>query len=71
MWEPGQPTPKPIQLPCGARATFDRYSGISYRCLDCFSVVGSMGMPRDCADLFEQYGAVEVERPAMRIDWAD
>ena len=44
---------KPIELACGATAVFDHESGISYRCTRCFAVVGSIGMPRDCAELME------------------
>jgi hypothetical protein len=46
-----EPAPAPITLPCGAKAIFDRRSGISYVCLDCLMVVGSIGMPSACADL--------------------
>ena len=54
MWEPGQPVPPPINLPCGGRAVFDRESGISHRCTSCFAVVGSVGMPRQCAQLWKE-----------------
>lgn len=50
MSEPGQPTPPAFDLPCGGRAVFDRSSGISHRCSDCFAVVGSMGMPNQCRE---------------------
>lgn len=40
-----------IKLACGAEAVFDEGSGIGYRCTTCFAVVGSIGMPRTCAEL--------------------
>ncbi len=61
MWEPGQPVPRPLSLPCGSTAVFDRESGISHRCTSCFAVVGSMGMPRDCAALLKEHGCKEKE----------
>lgn len=54
MIEPGQPTPPAFDLPCGGRAVFDRSSGISHRCSDCFAVVGSMGMPNQCRELLDR-----------------
>jgi len=44
---------KPITLLCGAVASFDTASGISYRCNTCLAVVGSMGMPRSCKELYD------------------
>jgi hypothetical protein len=40
----------PLYLPCGAEASFDYSSGISYRCEACGAVVGSVGQPRDCSE---------------------
>lgn len=40
----------PIYMPCGGRAVFDESSGISYRCEDCWAVVGSIGQPQHCKD---------------------
>lgn len=40
----------PIHLPCGSRAVFDESSGISYRCENCWAVVGSIGQPQYCKD---------------------
>ena len=37
-----------IFLPCGSRAHFD--GDFSYRCEDCFSVVGSVGQPDRCQE---------------------
>ena len=42
-----------IELLCGATASFDHSSGISYRCNTCLAVVGSMGMPRECKKLYD------------------
>ena len=50
----------PIKLPCGSTAYFDRESGISYRCDYCMAVVGSIGMPRECAEQFKMEEMLEV-----------
>ena len=42
-----------IELLCGNMASFDHSSGISYRCNTCFAVVGSIGMPRECKELYD------------------
>ena len=47
--------PNRIALACGATACFDHESGISYRCMDCFAVVGSIGMPQRCKDKEQKY----------------
>ena len=44
-----------MNLPCGGAAHFDDESGISYRCLNCLAVVGSIGMPKHCKDITEQW----------------
>lgn len=44
---------KPITLLCGATASFDKGSGCSYRCNDCFATVGSIGMPTECKELYD------------------
>ena len=44
-----------MKLPCGGTAYFDQESGISYRCIDCFAVVGSIGMPQRCKDEAQKY----------------
>lgn len=46
----GSPTPLYQYLPCGNRATFDHDSGMSYRCDQCWAVVGSIGQPQPCKD---------------------
>lgn len=43
---------KDITLPCGATASFDYGSGISYRCNHCFATAGSIGMPQRCKDAY-------------------
>jgi hypothetical protein len=44
--------PDKIEAPCGNIAYFDNSStSCAYRCLSCFAVIGSMGMPRECAQL--------------------
>lgn len=44
-----------MQLPCSGVAYFDEESGISYRCMHCFAVVGSVGMPKHCKDEIQKW----------------
>jgi hypothetical protein len=44
-----------MYLPCGGVAEFDESSGISYRCLDCMAVVGSVGQPQSCQEEARKY----------------
>jgi hypothetical protein len=57
-----------MYLPCGGKAQFDESSGISYRCDTCMTVVGSIGMPRECKDEMDLYDKV---LPALgsRVKW--
>ena len=48
-----------IFLPCGTVAMFDHDSGMSYRCTECFAVVGSIGQPRRCQDKAEKWENVQ------------
>lgn len=48
-----------MHLPCGGVAKFDHSSGISYRCLDCMAVVGSVGMPRACQSEIAKYDVLK------------
>jgi hypothetical protein len=48
-----------MPLLCGATAYFDEGSGISYRCETCMAVVGSIGMPRACKELYDMEDVVE------------
>lgn len=41
-------------LPCGGTPYFDSESGMSYRCSSCFAVVGSIGMPLHCKQLYQE-----------------
>jgi hypothetical protein len=50
----------PMRLPCGGTAYFDESSGISYRCIDCMAVVGSMGMPSECKTEAEKWRVMEL-----------
>lgn len=50
---------RPITLLCGSMASFDHASGISYRCETCFATVGSIGMPRQCKELYEMQEVVD------------
>ncbi len=52
-------TAKYILAPCGNLASFDEDSGMSYRCNRCFAVVGSMGMPKECKELYEMEQVVD------------
>jgi hypothetical protein len=44
----GSLVPVVITAPCGNLAAFDHKAGHSYRCLTCFCVIGSVGMPEQC-----------------------
>lgn len=50
---------QPLILPCGGRAYFDFDSGISYRCRNCYAVVGSIGQPPACVEAAEKYRVLE------------
>lgn len=53
--EPGVFTAfKPMYLPCGGTAHFDKSSCISYRC-ECGAVVGSIGQSQSCKDEAQKY----------------
>ena len=43
----------PIETTCGSTASFDDSAGYGYRCDYCGAVVGSIGMPRQCKDLYD------------------
>lgn len=64
----GSPTPLYQFLPCGNRATFDHASGMSYRCDQCWTVVGSIAMPPECRSEVDKYEKV---LPALgsRVYW--
>ena len=49
----------PIDLLCGGKAYFDESSGISYRCETCGAVVGSVGMPQGCKELYDMETVIE------------
>lgn len=54
---PEGPQGRLLQLPCGGQAIWDHASGISYRCLDCNTIVGSISQPRNCVDEANKYNA--------------
>ena len=45
----------PMKLPCGGTSYFDQELGISYRCMDCGAVVGSIGQPQRCKEAAQKY----------------
>lgn len=47
-----QPKWKPIRLLCGNDAIFDRESEMGHRCVKCNAVLGSIGMPAACKELY-------------------
>lgn len=49
-----QGIPMIIETLCGQKAHFDYASGYSYVCQGCFATIGSVGMPRDCAKLYDE-----------------
>lgn len=46
-----------LLLPCGSRAHYD--GDFSYRCEDCFAVVGSVGQPTQCQEEANKWKAWE------------
>lgn len=48
-----------LKLPCGGHAYFDFDSGISYRCIYCNAVVGSVGQPQHCQDEAKKWELAE------------
>jgi hypothetical protein len=42
-----------IDLPCGAHAVLENQ--IVYRCTSCFTVAGSVDMPRSCSDEMQKF----------------
>lgn len=48
-----------IELLCGSTASFDDGSGCAHRCDNCGAVVGSVGMPRRCKDLYDMEEVVD------------
>ena len=48
-----------IDLLCGNTASLDFQSGIRYRCNTCFAVVVSIGMPRECKELYDMEDVVK------------
>lgn len=55
-----------IDLLCGASASFDYSSGIAYRCNECGAVLGSIGMPRECKDLYDMERSMEILKGQKR-----
>lgn len=43
------------KLPCGGHAAFDHDSGCSYRCIDCYATIGSIGQSQSCKDAALKY----------------
>jgi len=43
-----------VEAPCGNLAEFDEGSGYAYRCLTCGAVLGSIAMPKECADIVKR-----------------
>lgn len=58
-------------LPCGSRATFDHGSGYSYRCDDCWAVVGSIGQPQQCKDEADKYKALQILGSKVRWNYEE
>lgn len=68
MWQKGDKLVPSYKLPCGGTAHFDYESGISHRCDQCFAVVGSMGMPSECASMLRDEREKEQIRKALNND---
>lgn len=43
------------RMPCGGTPIFDQDSGYAYRCSCCFSVIGSVGQPKECQKINSEY----------------
>jgi hypothetical protein len=43
-----------VHAPCGNAARWDYKSGYGYRCMSCFAVLGSIGMPKQCSELYNE-----------------
>lgn len=56
---------KPIKLLCGSEAVFDVESGMGHRCTTCNAMLGSIGMPKRCKDLYD------MERMANKLKGKD
>ena len=50
----------PLRLPCGYTAEFDEDSVRAHRCTHCGAVVGSISVPRRCADKARAWEALEL-----------
>lgn len=55
----GITVPREINLLCEQVAEFDFGSGYGYRCTTCNAVIGSTGMPKNCATLYAMQNVVD------------
>ena len=44
--------PRTVTTLCGNVAEFDVGSGMGYRCTTCNAIIGSVGMPKECKQLY-------------------
>lgn len=58
----------PITVLCGSTASFDDGAGYGYRCDYCGAVVGSVGMPRRCKDLYDMEEVVAKLKGQKNVD---
>jgi DNA repair photolyase len=58
----------PIDLLCGSTASFDDGSGCAHRCDYCGAVVGSVGMPKRCKDLYDMEEVINKLKGKKNVD---
>lgn len=51
--------PQTIMTLCDQVAEFDHGAGYGYRCTTCNAVIGSVGMPKQCATLYKMQDVVD------------
>ena len=44
-----------IKLPCGGTAYFEEDTSCSYRCTNCYAVIGSIAQSKECKDAAQMY----------------
>jgi ferredoxin len=45
--------PADMETLCGQMAYFDKSCGTGFRCYTCNAMIGSIGMPKECKELYD------------------